>query len=267
MFKKLVSGILTGAMVLAACVPAFGAGMDSSAVEGLTTYDTPYTTYATIGDTAVNLSVTGMASDYTRTPLSEDEAWDVNWSVKTAIGGLDDSKIAKDIIGVEDDGYVASATVDVSEVKDYGYAMVEAALDNKTLDFTIVFNPAQGTTITGVTGITCKFTTGSEVLDEVKVPTVGKSDIAGSSEYPNALYATKLTMTTADSKVTAISGLENGYITSMTINKTTYDSKGGYWTYRLYDAAGNEIKDSVNVGANVIPLQNNYTVVWNYTAF
>lgn len=277
-FKRLLAGILTGAMALSMNMTAFAASPQADGdVIGLSPYgDTPYTTYVTLGDaatTTVNLFVTGLTTntkadgttEYVKTPLDIDQADAVEWNVTTPIDDLDGS--IENEAQYIDNEWVSSCSIDTSSlVRNPGYAVVQAKLDGlqmPTLDFTIVFNPSGS--VTPVTGITCKFMEGTKELASVDVGSVGASDIPNSTKYPNALYATKL----AQNKdgVGTIEGFEDGYITSVTIGTKTYDSAGGYWMYALEDAAHNPITASENVGASVYPLQNGYTIIWTYTAY
>lgn len=284
MFKKILAGVLSAATVLSMSMTAFAAGNAAeNGVVGLSPYGTtPYTEFVNVGDIEpVEFTVTGLKekpntgtsyTEYEKTPLSYDQAADVQWHVtKQTVAGLSDADITvSDPIDKGSEGWVSEASIDISGVSNYGYAVIQASLNGHgltmpTIDFVIVFNPSDGTSITAQ-GIECVFkVNGTEY--NASVGNVGMCDVEGIAQYPNALYATKCAEGKgADCTVSDVN-ISNGYLSSVTINGTTYGGSNGYWEYRLYKPGDVLVDDSVTLGANVMPIYNNYKVVWSFTAY
>jgi hypothetical protein len=280
-FKKILATVLTVATTASMSMTAFAADA-STAVTGITTADRsiPYTRYVDVGNsTSTFFEVTGMTSDYQREYLSKDEAGKVSWTVTslsdTMEGQKDNIKITKSAreISAVDEEYVARADIDFKDVEQpaYGYAVIQAKLDgiaSPTLDFAIVFNPAQDVSAAGqVTCIFNGFNEGTQTVSNVTVPQ--NREAVNMAKYPNALSAT---MQAAQKKGDIVVNLNGDYIESISFNGTGYPAKGqnGYWEYKLYAGEVSEenfVEASADLGAGVVPISSNYTVVWNYTSY
>lgn len=273
MFKKLLAGVLSAVTVLSMSMTASASGTEASAVIGIATNDTPYTTYLEATDRASKeLKVRGMNADYEWTPMNRTEARNVTWSVVddlTTVSGLTNNRIKVAVSQPNTEvGYISTATVDLSGVPtdSYGYGVVRAEYGASYINFAFVFNPGNGTAVPSATNVSCVFKQGSTVLASAVVPTVAYNpNASGMAKYPNALSATQ----GAEGLNNIVDvDIQNGYIVSVTIKgaddvEVTYPetSNDGYWTYEV---VGNDV--SKVLGADVVPVVSGNQIVWSYTA-
>lgn len=277
--KKLMSSVLAVVTVFTMSVPAFAADIaPSSEVAGITTYNTPYTTYLDAGDRdPVNLAVMGMTAAYGPAGMDIDQAKSVTWEVtaSTVDGITKGYKYPNpNVKKTEDSGYISSVDVDVSKVpgSQSGYAVVQAKYPSVnpnlgTIDFAIVFNPSS---ITVAKNVKCTFDAGdgTKVLDTT-LTEVGESTLTDTAKYPNALEATDM----AAAAIKEITGIEisDGYLSSITINGKEYPNGYGTgtksWTYRVYDENNKLVEESATLGAGLLQIKTGYTVKWSYTLY
>lgn len=280
--RKVLSMLLVIAMVIAMSVNALAVDAGN-----LTMFDTDYTyTFSTeeLASKAGNVDIMVTLVDdswmeYTWFS-SEDEALDVDWSVKTGstLNGLTITE--QDPIAMDENMYLAWATVSVPAGSTSGSASIEASYHGQTVNVTVVVNTTLNDKVqydAAPTGVSVKIYDPATNEAEPEVFEVNPANFT-SNANGNRSFATVMdTMLLAKS-----SGLVDDYaytdyagyavnVKSMAVNGVLYEnaySDEGYvgWQYRVY-RNNTLLPISEVLGVDDFQLQSGDVIVWKYGVY
>lgn len=285
--RKVLSMLLVITMVFAMSVNALAVDAGN-----LTMFDTDYTyTFSTekLASKAGNVDIMVTLVDdswmeYTWFS-SEDEALDVDWSVKagSTLSGLTITE--QEPIAMDENMYLAWASVNVPAGSTSGSASIEASYHGQTVNVTVVVN----TTLNGdaqydaaPTGVSVKIYDPATNKAEPKVFEVSPANFTSAQNGARSFATVMDTMLLAKS-----SGLVDEYeytdyagyavnVTSMKVKDVVYENKsvevseGVYeylgWQYRVY-RNNTLLPISEVLGVDDFQLQSGDVIVWKYGVY
>lgn len=277
--KKLMALGIALVFSVAAAVPAFASQDDPfwTNYPNLTPYNTAYNLVVGQGSSqdqplmARAIDASWSSSSITLFPTS-DLADDVTWSVMPSSSGVSVTSSGYTAVGAE---YAASTTASISASAAYGVYYINAAHPTNpygNLGFTIAVNPsiAQDNVAANVRIYSEGLTADDLEVNKSNV-SVACSNINTGINYPSAMDALAAvadsngvwhTTSGGSELVNGVTFTPDGSSTPKTLNNNSQTGK--YWTYCVYDASGNKIDLSYNVGSEVYNIGAGCTVVWYY---
>lgn len=285
--RKLLSMLLVFAMVLAMSINALAAD-----VGNLTMFDTDYTyTFSTeelaSEAGAVDILVTLVDDSWMEYTWfsSEAEAADVDWSVKagSTLSGLTITE--QEPIAMDENMYLAWATVNVPAGSTSGSASIEASYHGQTVNVTVVVN----TTVDGDVQYDAAPTgVGVKVYDPATNTAASGVFEVDPANFTSAQNGARSFATVMDTMLLAkSSGLVEDYVytdyagyavnvTTMTVKGVVYNNKsvevseGVYeylgWQYRVY-RNNTLLPISEVLGVDDFQLQSGDVIVWKYGVY
>ena len=276
--KKLMALGIALAFSVAAAVPAFASSSDPfwTSYPNLTPYNTAYNLVVGQGTSQTQPLMAQAIDGYWDEDSiclfpTSDLADDVTWSVIPSSSGVSVTSGGSQQIGTEK--YAAKTTATIAASAPYGPYYVKAAHPTNPygyLGYTITLNP--GTALDSVNAnvriYNGGFASSNLVLNEAGVD-VAYNDINTGINYPSAMDAlaaasniVEHSATNGSEFVESVTFTPIGATTPITLIND--DDNYLYWVYCVYDANGNRIDLSYNVGSEVYNIGAGCTVVWYY---
>ena len=273
--KKLMALGIALVFSVAAAAPAFAETLDQFWLDypNLTLYDSNYSYVLNRGG-GQDVAVQAIDGSWMAPTLFQESglADAISWSVIPAASGV--SVVDNGHDGDADiyGGFWAPARIGVSGTAAYGAYIVEAENPaENTIDFAVAVNPPEPQTNVSANVRIYNGGLGSSYLAKSSSDvSVAYNNIATTIKYPSALDALAAVANVSSYTyggsvyVNSVTFTPNNSDTAMTLPDLTNPISNYYWTYCVYDSAGNRVDLSYNIGAEMYDIDSNCTVVWVY---